>query len=122
MCLHLRFIELLPPANVVCEGYVFTRVCLSTGGGGIPACLAGGIPACLAGLPGGVSQHALQVSKPTPKGQLEGSPGGSPGLHLVGSSGPHLGGFSRPKPGGVLQAHTQGSLQAHTWGVYPSMH
>ena len=24
---------LLPPANVVCEGYVFTGVCLSTGGG-----------------------------------------------------------------------------------------
>ena len=32
---------LLPPANVVCEGYVFTGVCLSTGG---------------------VSQHALQVT------------------------------------------------------------
>ena len=25
--------NLLPPANKVCEGYVFTRVCLSTGGG-----------------------------------------------------------------------------------------
>ena len=38
-----------------CEGYLFTGVCLSTGGGG-------GIPACLAaGLQGGVlSQHALQ--------------------------------------------------------------
>ena len=24
--------RLLPPANVVCEGYVFTGVCLSTGG------------------------------------------------------------------------------------------
>ena len=52
-----------------CEGYVFTGVCLSTGGrGGISACLAAGIgwcgiPACLAaGLQGGavVSQHALQ--------------------------------------------------------------
>ena len=33
----------------------------------------GGIPACLAaGLGGaGVSQHALQVSRPTPKGELE---------------------------------------------------
>ena len=39
---------LLPPANVVCEGYVFTSVCLSTGGGAIPAFIAGGIPACLA--------------------------------------------------------------------------
>ena len=27
---------LLPPANVVCEGYVFTGVCLSTGGKGDP--------------------------------------------------------------------------------------
>ena len=26
----------LPPANVVCEGYVFTGVCLSTVGGGLP--------------------------------------------------------------------------------------
>ena len=30
--LFLTF-TLLPPANEVCEGYVFTRVCLSTGGG-----------------------------------------------------------------------------------------
>ena len=27
-------LQYLPPANVVCEGYVFTGVCLSTGGGG----------------------------------------------------------------------------------------
>ena len=31
----------LLPKNIVCKGYVFTGVCLSTGGGGIPACLAG---------------------------------------------------------------------------------
>ena len=47
---------------------------LFTGGGcAIPACIAGGIPACLAaGLGGGgvVSQHALQVSRPTPKGEV----------------------------------------------------
>ena len=30
---------LLPPAKEVCEGYVFTGVCLSTGG---RACMAGG--------------------------------------------------------------------------------
>ena len=42
--------------HVVCEGYVFTGVCLSTRGGGIPVCLAaglrggGGIPACFAGF------------------------------------------------------------------------
>ena len=31
----------LAPANEVWEGYVFTRVCQSTGDGGIPACIAG---------------------------------------------------------------------------------
>ena len=62
------------------EGYIFTRVCLSTGGGV-------------------VSQHALQVSRPTPKGELEGS----------GRSG--------------LQTHTQeGGLQAHTWRGSPGQH
>ena len=34
--------ELLPPANKVCEGYVFTGVCLSTGG---HACFRGGVRA-----------------------------------------------------------------------------
>ena len=64
----------LPPANEVCEGYVFTGVCLSTGG--VPG--PGGMP----GPGGGVwSQHALKVSRPTPKGEVE---------------------------GGLVQAHTQG--------------
>ena len=95
----------LPPANEVCEGYVFTRVCLSTVGGGIPACLAG--------LQGGVSQHALQVSRPTPKGELEGSGrrGGSPGPHLGGVSMPTHGGVSRPTPRGGVSRPTPG------WGV-----
>ena len=68
----------LPPANVVCEGYVFTGVCPRGGGlsqhalqvsqhalqqgGAIPACIAGGIPACLAvgggGSPPGRGQEA----------------------------------------------------------------
>ena len=57
--------NLLLPANEVCEGYVFTRVCLSTGDGGLQAHSqgefqgsgwgvsrttsggAGGIPACI---------------------------------------------------------------------------
>ena len=30
--------ELLPPANEVCEGYVFTGVCLFTGEGGFGLC------------------------------------------------------------------------------------
>ena len=29
---------LLPPSNEVCEGYVFTGVCLSTGRGGVHGC------------------------------------------------------------------------------------
>ena len=64
--------------------------------------------------PGGgvVSQHALQVSRPTPGGEVEGSClGGSPGPHPGeswgvwpgGSPGPHQGGLSRPTPRGVSQ-------------------
>ena len=76
----------------------------------------GDIPACLAGLGGGgVSQHALQVSRPTLRegGGVEGSGLGG-GLHAHtrrgwgvwpgGSPGPHWGrGVSRPTPGGVYQ-------------------
>ena len=57
--------------------FLHVSVILFMGGGGIPAYIAGGIPACLAaGMGGVVSQHALQVSRPTPRGYL----------------GPHLGG------------------------------
>ena len=35
---HYGIIILLSPAKEVCEGYVFTGVCLSTGG----TCMAGG--------------------------------------------------------------------------------
>ena len=57
---------LLPPANKVCEGYVFTCVCHSEHGGysNMPCRYPGG---------GVVSQHALQVSRPTPKEEAEGS-------------------------------------------------
>ena len=34
----------LPPANEVCEGYVFTGVCLSTGGGCLSHCMLGYTP------------------------------------------------------------------------------
>ena len=89
--------------------------------GGIPACIADGIPACLAGIQGWgvVSQHALQVSRPTPKGEVEGSglsrptPRGESGLW--GSPGPTKG-ISRPKPRGSPGPHL-GGLQAHTWGI-----
>ena len=65
-----------------------------------------------------VSQHALQVSSSTPKGKLSGlargvsrptSKGEVEGSGLWGSPGPHLGVVSRPTPRDVC-------LQAHTWG------
>ena len=68
---------------------------------------------------GGLSQHALQVSRPTPRGELEGSglwgglqahtQGEVEGSGLwEGSPGPHQGG------GGGLQVHTQGCIPACT--------
>ena len=39
----LFFFLFLPPANEVCEGYVFTGVCLSTGGC-LPHCMLGYTP------------------------------------------------------------------------------
>ena len=78
-----------------CEGYVFTGVCVSTGGGGgipaclaadlqercaIPACIAGGIPACLAtGLQGGAWSGGVCV--------CSWGVGGLPGLGGVCSQG-----------------------------------
>ena len=49
------FNECLPPANDVCEGYVFTGVCLSMGGsGGVPVSVHGGFCPGMGGLcPGG---------------------------------------------------------------------
>ena len=57
-------------------------------GGGIQACIACGIPACLAaGLWWGVvSQQALQVSRPTPRGTVEGSDWGGLQAHTQGGS------------------------------------
>ena len=61
-----HFLILLPPTNVVCKGYVITGLCLSMGGGVVSQ------PTCLTDLWGGrmglVSQRALQVSRPTPRG------------------------------------------------------
>ena len=79
---------LLLPVNKVWDEVIFSEACVTNsvhgGGGGISACIAGGIITCLAGLWGVVSQHALQVSRPTPKGKLRvwlegGSPGPPPG-------------------------------------------
>ena len=40
---------LLPPANVVCEGYVFTPVCDSVNGGHAWLLLGGGVSGCSGG-------------------------------------------------------------------------
>ena len=70
----------LPPANEVCEGYVFTRFCHSDHGGrgwGVVSqhglqVWGEGIPACLAGLPahtqGEVEGSGRGGSRPTPRG------------------------------------------------------
>ena len=46
------FASLLPPANVVCEGYVFTPVCDSVNGKGVRGCSRGG--ACVVAPGAGV--------------------------------------------------------------------
>ena len=57
----------LPPAKEVCEGYVFTGVCLSTGGwqgsmhgGGWGACMAWGCVAMGHGMCGKGGMHGWQ--------------------------------------------------------------
>ena len=67
--------------------------------------MAGGVSRLILG---GVSQHALQVSRPIPKGEVKGSGWGCLQAHT----------------GGCLKAHTRGGLQAHTMGggVYPRIH
>ena len=77
-----------------------------------PACLA----ACLWGE-GVVSQHALQVSRPTPRGEVEGSGQGRGVSRLTSKGeveGSGLGGSPGPHPGGSPGPHLE--------GVYPSMH
>ena len=55
-------VVLLPPANEVCEGYVFTGVCLSTGGACMVAREGGGVRGCSGGpcvvAPGGACVDA----------------------------------------------------------------
>ena len=82
---------LLPSANEVCEGYVFTPVCHSVHRG---VCLGRG----LGGLPeGGVQAQALGVSRPRPRG----CPGQDPG-----GAGPGLGqGGPGPGPRGCVSQH-----------------
>ena len=90
-----------------CEGYVFTRVCLSTGGGE-----GGGIPACLAGLRGGVIPACLAGFQAHTQGgggggELDMSGGESPGPHPGGRLRGLARGVSRPTPGGCIPACTE---------------
>ena len=70
-----------------------------------------------------VSQHALQVSRPTPKGGVEGSGlGESPGPHPGGKlRGLAWGRSPGPHPGGKLRGLAWG-VSRPTPGGYPSMH
>ena len=124
---------LLPSANEVCEGYVFTRVCLSTGG-----CLQ-------AHTRGGVGGSGWGVSRPIPRGRLEGlargglqahthgEVGGSgreggfpgPGLGFPGSGpggcpGPGSGGGGAPGPGVCVCVCVCVCIPACTWRHPPA--
>ena len=110
--------SLLPPANEVVGRLFFTGVCDSVhrGGGGIQhalqvsrltpvgklRCLSwGGLQAHIQGGIRGVWPGG--ISRPTSRGEVEGSGlGGSPGPHLGGLQA-HTWGVSRPTPGGVSQ-------------------
>ena len=81
----------LPSAKEVCEGYVFTGVCLSTGGG------------CPGPGPGGVQAQVLGGSA---KGRCLGpGPGGCKGTDLGrrGSGCPGPRGVSSPRPWSVSE-------------------
>ena len=131
--------SLLPPANEVWGKVIFSEACVKNsihrGGGGIPACLAAGLQGRWV-----VFQHALQVSRPTPRGEVEGdlargvsrpTPKGEVERDLArGVSRPTPKGevegdlarrVSRPTPWGAPGPYP-GGLQVHTWGVYPSIH
>ena len=82
--------KLLPPANEVCQKVMFLHVSVCPRG--YPSMPCRWYPSMPCRSQGGcVSQHALQVSRPTPKGSLS-------------------------WPEGVVQAHTRGHLQANSWG------
>ena len=101
-------IRLLPPANEVCEGYAFTRVCHSVqGGGGVE----GGIPACLAGLQAHSQVGGCRV---WPGGGVGGLKAHTQGVGWGvwprgrGSPGPHWG-------GGCIPACTEADTPISRW-------
>ena len=90
-CILLSLLLLLPPANEVCEGYVFTRVCQSfcSWGGwypGMPCRWYPSIP-CRSPEGGGVyPSMPCRFPGPHPRGKLRGlaGGGGSPDPHPTG--------------------------------------
>ena len=90
--MHHGSVSFLPPANEVYEGYVFTGVCLSTGGGGYP--------------------------RPTPRGKVEGSGQGGLQAHTWGFSRPTSRRVSMPTPRGVSRPTPRGYHSMH-WGRHP---
>ena len=104
--MHKR--QLLPPTNKVCEGYVFTYVCLSTGPcrwyPSMPCRSPGGVyPSMPCRFPGphrggslrGLAREGLQAHT---QGEVEGS--GQRGLQG------HIGGVSRATPEGGVTCMT----------------
>ena len=78
----LPFVEFLPPANEVCEGYVFTGVCLSTGG--MRAWLLTG--GCMV-APGGHAWLLRGACMVSPRGGMRGCSGGGHAWLLPGGGG-----------------------------------
>ena len=90
---------LLPPANVVCEGYAFTRVCHSVHRGG--GCYPSMHFRWYLSMPCGRCPGRVAGFQAHTQGEVEGDlAGGSPGPH----------------PRGIWGGSGQEGLQAHTWG------
>ena len=113
----------LPPANKVCEGYVFTPVCQSFCpqgvGWGYPSMHCRWYSSMPCRSPGGSSGPHLGgelrglargVSRLTPRGKLRGLAWGVSRPHPGGCFQAHTQGVSRPTPGGVCRG---------SWGVWP---
>ena len=111
----------LPPANEVCEGYVFTPVCHSVHRRGVsrPRGEVGwsGWGGCLGPDPGGGWGSDGGVSRPRPKGKIGGSGQGCvcPGPHPAGWTRPTPGGCPGPGPGGCIPTCTQADTPPSRW-------
>ena len=91
------FQKLLPPATKLGQGYVFTHVWDSVHRGGwYPSMHCSRSPGR-----GVVSQQALQVSRATPRGEVEGDLAG--GVSRPTPKGDLVRGVSRPKPKGEVE-------------------